>query len=139
MTKAMKIWGTTVKFNGNFIGEILDVGKANQSRNQIKVFSTDSSQESAEYLSSGIERGQISFNIVFDGEVGGTDATLQTAFDDDTSGTLEITYKNGAKKSITARVINLETAGGAPEGGFAQESVMFQLSGALTNTPAAAT
>ncbi len=138
-TKAMKIWGTTVRFNGNLVGEITDVGKAGQSRKLISVFSCDSASESMEYLSSGIERGQLTLGIVFDGEVGGTDATLQTAFDADTSGTLLITYKNGATKSITARVISLETAGGAADGGYAQENVTFQLSGALTNTPAAAT
>ena len=137
-TKAMKIWGTTVEFNGYLIGEIEDVGKANQSRNQIKIFTCDSEDESAEYLSSGIERGQLQLQVVYDGTVGGTEALLQTDFDADTSATLTITYKNGSKKAITARIINLETPGGAADGGHAVFNVTFQLSGALANTPAAA-
>lgn len=137
-TKAMKIWGTQVSFNGYSIGEIEDVGKAPQARNLIKIFTTDSEDESAEYLSSGIERGQLALQCVFDGEVGGTAALLQADFDAGTTATLEITYANGAVKSIDALIVNLETAGGAADGGHAQFNVTFQLSGTLTYTPAAA-
>jgi len=136
-TTAMKIWGTTATFNGNLIGEIEDVGKANQSRNLIKIFTTDSTNESAEYLSSGIERGQLTLQCVFDGDVAGNFYNLQTAFDAGTEGTLLITYPNGSTKSITALISGLDTAGGAADGGHAQFSVTFQLSGTLTYTPAA--
>ena len=134
---AMKIYGTTATFNGNLIGEIEDVGKANQSRNLIKIFSTDSTNESAEYLSSGIERGQLTLQCVYDGDVAGNFYKLQTAFDDGTSATLLITYANASTKSITAVIASLDTAGGAADGGHAQFSVTFQLSGTLTYTPAA--
>jgi len=136
-TTAMKIYGTTATFNGNLIGEIEDVGKANQSRNLIKIFSTDSTNESAEYLSSGIERGQLTLQCVYDGDVAGNFYNLQTAFDDGTSATLLITYANASTKSITALISSLDTAGGAADGGHAQFSVTFQLSGTLTYTPAA--
>ena len=139
MTKAMKIWGTQVQFHGYKIGEIEDVGKASQSRNLIKIFTTDTVDESAEYLSSGIERGQITFQCVFEGEAGGTYDLLQADFDDDVKATLEVTYKNGAKKSIDALIVNLETAGGPADGGKAGFGITFQLSGTLTYTPAAAT
>jgi len=136
-TTAMKIYGTTATFNGNLIGEIEDVGKANQSRNLIKIFTTDSTNESAEYLSSGIERGQLTLQCVYDGDVAGNFYNLQTAFDDGTSATLLITYANASTKSITALISSLDTAGGAADGGHAQFSVTFQLSGTLTYTPAA--
>jgi len=139
MTKAMKIWGTSATFNGYSIGEIEDVGKATQSRATIKIFTCDSVDESAEYLTSGIERGQVTLQCVFEGEVGGTFANLQADFDAGTKATLLLTYKNGAKKSISALITSLETPGGAAEGGHAQFSVTFQLSGTLTYTPAAAT
>ena len=135
-TTAMKIYGTTATFNGNLIGEIEDVGKANQSRSLIKIFTTDSTDESAEYLTSGIERGQLTLQCVYDGDVAGTFYNLQTDFDAGTSGTLLLTYANNSTKSITALIANLETAGGAADGGHAQISVTFQLSGTLTYTPA---
>ena len=137
-TKAMKIWGTKVQFHGYYIGEIEDVGKSTQTRAQIKIFTCDSEDESAEYLSSGIERGQLALQVVYDGIAAGTYALLQADFDNDVLDTLEITYKNGSKKSISARIINLETAGGAADGGHAIFNVTFQLSGTLTYTPAAA-
>jgi hypothetical protein len=135
MTKAMKIWGTTAHFGDYYIGEIEDVGKAAQSRSLIKIFTCDSEDESAEYLTSGIERGQLTLQCVFEGEVAGTFASLQEDFDDGETRTLEITYKNGAKKSIDAMIVNLETPGGAADGGHAQYSVTFQLSGTLSYTP----
>lgn len=138
MTKAMKVWGTAVTFHGYSIGEIEDVGKAAQSREVIEIFTCDSANESSEYLSGGITRGQITFQCVFDGETSGTFYNLQTDFDADVSDTLLITFKNGAKKSIAAKIVNLETAGGAAKGGHMQYSVTFQLSGAMTYTPAAA-
>jgi len=134
-TKAMKIWGTKVNFNGYFIGEIEDIGEGDQSRNLIKIFTCDSADETAEFLTSGIEPGQLSFRCVFDGEVGGTYALLLADFKAGTIATLEITYKNGAKKSINAMIIKHPTAGGAAEGGHAIFNVTFQLSGSLTYTP----
>ena len=137
-TNAMKIWGTTATFNGSLVGEIEDVGKATQSRALIKIFTTDSANESAEYLTSGIERGQLTLQCVYDGEVAGTFSDLQTDFDAGTKATLLVTYKNGSTKSVTAMIVNLETPGGAADGGHAQYSVTFQLSGTLAYTPVAA-
>jgi hypothetical protein len=134
----MKVWGTTMSFHGYFIGEVEDVGRSTQTRNQIKIFTCDSDNESAEYLSSGIERGQLALQCVYDGTTAGTYYNLQTDFDADTLDTLLITYKNGSTKSISARVINLETAGGAADGGHMVFTVTFQLSGTLTYTPVAA-
>lgn len=137
-TNAMKIWGTTVQFNGNLIGEIEDVGRSTQTRSLIKIFTCDSTDESAEYLSSGIERGQLALQFVFDGEASGTFAQQQSDLDDDTSGTLLITMKNGATISVTARIVSLDTPGGPADGGHAVATVTFQLSGAVTYTPVAA-
>jgi hypothetical protein len=135
-TKAMKIWGTAVQFNGYSIGEIEDVGEGDQSRNLIKIFTCDSENETAEFLTAGIEPGQLTLRCVFDGEVAGTDAKLLADFQAGTIATLEITYKNGAKKSINAMIVKHPTAGGAADG-HAVFSVTFQLSGTLTNTPKA--
>lgn len=134
MTRAMKIWGTTVTFNGNTIGEIEDVGRAGQARSLIKIFTCDSANESAEYLTSGIERGQITFTCVYRGDEPGTYENLQTDFDAGTSATLLITYANGSTVSVSALIVNLEVAGGTADGGHAQYSVTFQLSGTLTYT-----
>jgi hypothetical protein len=130
----MKVWGTTAMFNGYYIGEIEDVGRANQNRNLIEIFTTDSANERSEYLTSGIAPGQVTFECVYDGTSTGTYEQLQTDFDAGTSATLTVTYKNGSTKSITALIVNLETAGGAAQGGHAAFSVTFQFSGTLTYT-----
>lgn len=134
-TNAMKIWGTTVNFNGYLIGEIEDVGEGDQSRNLIKIFTTDSADETADFLTAGIEPGQLSLRCVYEGKVGGTYSQLLTDFKAGTIATLEITYKNGSKKSIQAMIIKVPTAGGPADGGHAVFNVTFQLSGTLTYTP----
>ncbi len=137
-TKAMKIWGTTVSFNGNTIGEIEDVGRANQTRNLIRIMTTDTVNERAEFLASGIDGGQLTLQVVYEGQAGGVYANLLTDFNAGTVATLLVTYKNGSSKSVNAIIANLETAGGSPDGGHGQFSVTFQLSGDVTYTPAAA-
>ena len=133
----VKVWGTTVQFNGYMIGRIKSVGRASQARDQEEIFTCDSEDENAEYLSKGITRGQVALDMLYDGVAAGTDASLQNDFDDDTDATIEFTYKNGSKKSLTAKIIGLDMPGGEA-GGVMEYSVSFQLSGPLTNTPAAA-
>ena len=132
MTKAMKIWGTTVSFGGVAIGEIKTVGKGKRKRDIIEVFTTDSTDEQVEKISSGIDNGQLTLGVVFDGEAGGAYETLNTDFVAGTTKTLLITMKNGSTFSIDAFVAEMETPGGEAKGGMAEYEVTFELSGDIT-------
>ena len=136
MTKAMKVWGTGLVFNGYSLGEVEDVGRASQNRNLIKIFTCDSANESAEYISSGIERGQITFQMVYYGDAEGTADKLQDDFDAGTKADLVATYKDNSTRTIDALITSLDLPGGAAEGGHLQYSVTFQLSGTLAKTAA---
>lgn len=63
-TKAQKAWGTSVKFDGVTIGEIISFNGA-RTRNMIDVFSCDSSDEAVERLTSGLDEGAWSFSCVY--------------------------------------------------------------------------
>lgn len=133
-TKAMKVWGSTVTFDGVSIGEIIDLGRGNPTRNIIRVFTTDSDDEAAEKISSGVEPGQVTFRCVYDGEIAGQYHQLHTKFWAGTIGTLLRTYSNGATVSASAIIANIESPGGAAEGGVQEYSITFDISGALTHT-----
>jgi hypothetical protein len=134
-TKAMKIIGTKIKFGEYYLDEVTDVGRGRQVRNQKKIVSCDSEEDNADYLDLDIERGTIDFTFVYEGEIGGTYDSLQEDFDSGEIKTLEVTYKNGSKKSFLAKIVALDTAGGAAEGGHAEGSVSFQRQGPIDYTP----
>lgn len=133
-TKGMKIWGTVVEFDGVTIGEIKTVGKGKRSREIIEVFSTDSVDEAVEKLSSGINNGQLSLSVIYDGEVAGIYKQLDTKFVAGTSGTVTITMKNGSTLTFTAIIASLETPGGEARGGIAEYEIVFEISGGITVT-----
>ncbi len=137
-TKAMKVWGTVLKFNSNTVGEIENVGSADFNREFIEVFTLDSDDETAEFITSGITPGQLSLDVIFDGVTDGVYSKLKTDFTAGTKATLEITYKNGSKISCDAILAKLPTPGGAAKGGKQMYNLVFQMSGSITYTPVAA-
>jgi hypothetical protein len=137
-TDAIKVIGTTVSFNGNPLGRVVDVGRSTMSRNEQKIVTCDSDDDDAEYLSTDADRGTLAFTLNFQGMVADTWSTLNTAWAAETEGTLLVTFRNGATKSTTAKCISLETPGGAADGGYYQYGCTFRLIGTITYTPAAA-
>ncbi|OHB65754.1 MAG: hypothetical protein A2Y76_01630 [Planctomycetes bacterium RBG_13_60_9] len=135
-TKAMKIWGTTATFDGVTIGEIKTVGKGKRKREIIEVFTTDSTDEQVEKISSGINNGQLTLGVVYDGEVAGVYKSLDTKFVAGTVGTLLVTMKNGSTLSMDALIGEFETPGGEAKGGMAEYEVTFEISGTITVTGA---
>ncbi len=133
-TKAMKIWGTTVSFDGVTIGEIKTVGKGKRKREIIEVFTTDSANEQVEKISSGINNGQLTLGVVYDGEVAGVFKQLDTKFVAGTVGTVTLTMKNGSTLSFSALIGEMETPGGEAKGGMAEYEVTFEISGTITVT-----
>jgi hypothetical protein len=133
-TKAMKMWGTVVKFNGYSVGEVKGLNGGDRTREFIKIFTFDSPDETAEFITSGITPGQVTIDVVYDGETAGLDSKLETDFIAGTKATFEITYKNGSKKSMDAIVAGKPLPSGEAEGGVAMHSIPFQLSGVLTTT-----
>jgi len=133
-TKAMKMWGTVVKFNGYTIGEVESMSGGDRAREFIEVFTFDSEDETAEFITSGITPGQLSVDVVYDGETAGLDSSLETDFIAGTKATLEVTYKNGSKKSCDAIIAGKPFPSGAAKGGKAMHTIPFQMSGAVSTT-----
>jgi hypothetical protein len=135
-SNAQKIIGTTIVFNSYTIGEVTDIGRATMTRNEKKIVTTDSDDDDADFLSQDIERGTLSLTVVYDGSVGDAWSQLESDFAASTEANLVVTYRNGSIKTVLAKVINLDTAGGAADGGHAEFGVTFRLLGRVTKTAA---
>lgn len=128
-TKAKKVWGGTVVFDGVTITEITTFGKGQSKREIIEVFSCDSTSEAVEKISSGLNNADITFGRIFDGDVAGCYNSLKTKYDADTSGSLVLTIPAGGTFTATARIDMLETPGGPARGGVHEHDISFSISG----------
>jgi len=130
----VKIWGSTVTFNGNLIGRIKSIGEVGESRTIHEFLTCDSTTEDMEFLTAGKNPGELSLVMMFEPSNIGNYEKLKTDYDADTSAAATITlYTGGAQYTGTARVTQLGTPAGEAAGLF-EFNCTLKFSGAITYT-----
>lgn len=130
----IKVWGSTLTWNGNLIGHIKSIGALGESRVIHEFLTCDSTTEDLEFLTAGKNPGELSFALLYEPSNIGNYQRFKTDYDADTSGVATITLgTGGAQYTGTARVTSLETPAGEASGLF-EFNATLRFSGAVTYT-----
>ena len=120
-TSGITAIGTTLAFNGNTIGEIESYSGGGVVVNIHEVLTCDSTNYYADKLAGALNSGNVTFGMVYQPGTTQNYAKLKTDAEARTSGTLLITFPNGATITGSAIIANL----GDPNFGSADEVIKF--------------
>jgi hypothetical protein len=121
-TSAINSMGTTVSFNGNTIGEIESYSGGGVAVNIHEILTCDSTDFYADKLAGALNSGNVTFGMIYQSaETSGNYDKLKTDAEARTSGTLLVTFPNGATITGSAIIANL----GDPNFGSADEPIKF--------------
>lgn len=121
-TSGITAIGTTLSFNGNTIGEIESYSGGGVAANIHEVLTCDSTDYYADKLAGALNSGNVTFGMIYQPTLTtGNYSKLKTDAEARTSGTLLITFPNGATITGSAIIANL----GDPNFGSADEVVKF--------------
>ncbi len=136
MSDAIHGHGTTLSIGGTAVGNIINVGGPEMSRDAIDVSTMDSTSKYREYIPGMLDSGEVTIEINYDGTAAGTANFLSQQFTQ-TSQTITIVFPaQGAGGTSSWAIAGFMTGLGqaTPFDGKVTQSVTLKLTGKGTYT-----